>query len=140
MNAAMNRYDNVFGSARSSRSRNQLEQLLSEPADAVDGLPFGAIQLSADGVILGYNRYESALSGRSQKSALGKNFFTQVAPCTNVKEFAGRFHAGVKAGRLHTVFRFLFNFRKPAWVTITLYLHKGTATAWVLVRREDEQP
>jgi photoactive yellow protein len=54
-------------------------------------LPFGAIQLDAEGRILRYNDYESQLSGIHKDEAIGKHFFTELAPCTDVKEFHGRF-------------------------------------------------
>ncbi|MDP2877664.1 MAG: EAL domain-containing protein, partial [Holophaga sp.] len=58
---------------------------------SLDALPFGAIQLASDGTILQYNRYEEDLARRKASDVIGKNFFTQVAPCTDVREFAGRF-------------------------------------------------
>lgn len=60
----------------------------------LDSLPFGAIQLDHTGTILQYNDYESRLAGIDKAKAIGKNFFTEVAPCTDVKEFRGRFTEG----------------------------------------------
>ena len=61
----------------------------------LDSLPFGAIQLNHEGIILQYNDYESRLAGVDKSRAVGKNFFTEIAPCTDVKEFRGRFTEGV---------------------------------------------
>ena len=58
-------------------------QDLSE--DELEELPFGAIQLDTTGRILRFNGYESKISGVAKHDAVGKMFFTEIAPCTNVK-------------------------------------------------------
>jgi len=58
-----------------------------------------------------------------------------VAPCTNVREFAGKFHEGIKKKDLHEVFPYLFDFKMaPRNVTVTLFYNKSNDTAWVFVR------
>lgn len=57
----------------------------------VDSLPIGAIKVTTDGTIIFYNETESKLSGRKAKRVIGKNFFRDVAPCTNMPGFFGRF-------------------------------------------------
>ncbi len=88
--------------------------------DDLDRLPFGLIRLSGDGTILSYNRTESGHSRRTAASVVGRNFFTQVAPCTDVQGFHGRLdqmRASGQAGRE----RFSFAFRLP-WATVTVEL------------------
>lgn len=117
-----------------------LEQLgpLSKAYGALDELPFGAIQLDPEGRILAYNMAESKLTGRAPSSVLGKNFFTEVAPCTNVQAFAGRFREGVKAQKLHAVFPYRFDFKmQPIEVQVALYYDATERRAWVFVRRRD---
>lgn len=105
------------------------------PEEQLDALPFGAIQLDMDGKVLKYNDYESRLAGVQKTSAVGKNFFTEVAPCTNVKEFYGRFKAGVEKKSLHEKFRYHFSFkRNPLDVTVTLFYSDITRSVWVFVR------
>ena len=78
---------------------------------------------------------EAKLTGRDPQRVIGKNFFTQVAPCTNVQRFAGKFREGVAAGELHEVFPYRFDFEMaPRDVTVTLFYSKTTETAWVFVR------
>jgi len=123
-----------------SASAQTFEGSLFEKIDLLspqelDLLPFGAIELSPSGTVLQYNDFESALAGVSKKSALGKNFFTQVAPCTDVQEFHGRFKKGVAAKNLHETFRYRFAFKnKPCNVTITLLYSEVANTFWVFVR------
>lgn len=64
-------------------------------SSAIDSLPFGYIALSPDGTIRKYNRYEADLARKDPKEVLGKNFFREVAPCTQVREFEGRFRSFV---------------------------------------------
>ncbi|HET8798033.1 MAG TPA: photoactive yellow protein, partial [Thermoanaerobaculia bacterium] len=101
----------------------------------LDELPFGAIRLDRNGVILSYNMTESKLTGRRRERVIGRNFFTEVAPCTNVQSFAGRFREGVAKGELHAIFPYRFDFEMaPRDVTVTLFYSKQTGTAWVFVR------
>jgi photoactive yellow protein len=98
-------------------------------------LPFGAIRLDRDGKILAFNDYEARLTGRDPKLVIGKNFFTDVAPCTNVQSFAGRFREGINKEELHVVFPYRFDFKmSPRDVTVTLFYSKEAKSAWVFVR------
>jgi len=101
----------------------------------LDALPFGAIRLDKDGTIVSYNMTESRLTGRDPKRVIGRNFFTDVAPCTNVQSFAGRFREGVSKGDMHVIFPYRFDFEMaPRDVTVTLFYAKASDTAWVFVR------
>ena len=85
--------------------------LLSLTQDDVDALPFGLITLDAEGIVVGYNQAESALSGLDPERVLGRNFFEHVAPCTRVKEFAGLYRDMVSAGKTQSwEFNFVFRF------------------------------
>ena len=115
--------------------RNDIERIQSYTEGELDQLPFGAIRLDREGKILSFNQAEVDLSGRKKENVLGKNFFTDVAPCTNVQEFAGKFREGVQAGRLHTVFPYVFDYKMdPRNVWVTLFYSNETDTAWVFVR------
>ena len=104
------------------------------PAE-LDSLPFGVIQLDPDGKILQYNDYEAKLAGIRQSSAIGKNFFTQLAPCTDVKEFHGRFKEGAARKKLYATFRYHFAFKKtPRDVSVVLYYSPITDSTWAFIR------
>jgi photoactive yellow protein len=101
----------------------------------LDALPVGAIRLNKDGVILDYNQFESELAGVAKERAIGKNFFEEVAPCTDVQEFHGRFKEGVARKRLHEKFRYHFPFKKGGKnVLITLFYHDEQDAVWVFVQ------
>lgn len=56
------------------------------------GLPTGLVVLDRRGRVLLYNREEARLSGRRVEAVEGRDFFTEVAPCTQVRELAGLYH------------------------------------------------
>lgn len=117
--------------------RSDIERVENMGKRELDELPFGAIQLDKQGVVLAFNQHEARLTGRKKEAVLGKNFFTEVAPCTNVQEFAGRFREGVEHGELHAVFPYRFDYEMdPRNVWVTLFYSESTDTAWVFVREQ----
>ena len=113
----------------------ELEKIDRMSAEELDALPFGAIRLDKTGKILKYNMTESKLTGRDPQRVIGRNFFTDVAPCTNVQSFAGRFREGVAKGDMHVIFPYRFDFEMaPRDVTVTLFYSQQTDSAWVFVR------
>ena len=81
----------------------------------IDALPFGYIALAPDGTIRKYNRYEADLARTDPSRVLGRNFFRDVAPCTQVREFEGRFREFVdSAGEPTLSFDFEFAFHHGA--------------------------
>lgn len=113
----------------------EIEKVRELPEERLNDLPFGAIRLDKDGNIQSFNKYEADLTGRDPKRVIGKNFFTQVAPCTNVQAFAGRYREGVQKGELHAVFPYKFDFEMaPRDVTVTLFYSRNTEQGWVFVR------
>ena len=104
--------------------------------DELDALPVGAIQLAPDGTVLRYNETESSLSRLAKEDVVGRNFFTEVAPCTRVRDFHGRFAEGVEAGFLDVTFAYRFRFSDDRRKDVTITLsHRGGGNVWVLVER-----
>ena len=102
--------------------------------EELDQLPYGMIQLDANGRILKYNAVESRLASLPQQQALGKQFFTEIAPCTKVQEFYGRFREGVIRESLDASFQFHFAFKqKPRDVTVRLFYSRRTRSVWVMI-------
>jgi len=103
----------------------------------LDTYPDGVIVLSPDGSIVRYNKTEASLARRSADETIGRNFFTDVAPCTAVKDFQGRFNAFVADPTAH-VDRFDFIFRF-AWgrqdVAITMLRKPPSAEVTLIVAR-----
>lgn len=80
--------------------------------EALDDLPYGLLTVDAEGSVVFYNDTESRLAGFPKDRVLGRNFFREVAPCTQVREFEGRFHelvrdpVGVRVQSFDFVFAF----------------------------------
>lgn len=102
----------------------------------VDGLDFGVVKVDDAGKIVLYNRYESELAGVAPATAEGKNFFTQIAPCSNNGLFFGAFKRGVAANSLNVTFPYTFTYKmKPTNVKIHLYRCANTKTNWIFVQK-----
>lgn len=105
-------------------------------AEEINTLAFGAIQLDASGTILQYNMAEGAITGRDPKAVIGKNFFREVAPCTNTPAFKGAFDAGVKAGKLSVMIDYTFDYNMtPTKVKVQMKNAVIDDTYWVFVKR-----
>lgn len=80
--------------------------------DKLDGLPYGLITLDARGRVIHYNDTESRLVGLPKERVIGRNFFRDVAPCTRIREFEGRFQelaadpVGVRVQSFDFIFKF----------------------------------
>ena len=116
---------------------NDIEnKLASMDKGQLDDVAFGAIQLDANGKIIQYNAAEGDITGRDPQAVVGKNFFTDVAPCTNSKEFKGKFDEGVKNGDLNTMFEYTFDYEmKPTKVKVHMKKALSGDSYWVFVKR-----
>jgi photoactive yellow protein len=109
-------------------------------AGELDELPLGVVLLNRDGRITAYNQAEAALSRRTRESVLGRNFFTEVAPCTNVQDFKGKFDELVANGSGEATFGFVFAFPgRKTCVSIRCSLAEGSETVCLLVSKVAEQ-
>ena len=94
----------------------------------LDLLPYGIIVVDDVGKVLYYNAREEEIANRRREDVLGKNFFTEVAPCTQVQEFHGRFKETVHRAGLVADFHFHFPFPERAReveITLTSFQKDG---------------
>jgi photoactive yellow protein len=128
MNAALEHV--VFG-------KEDLENVLARMNESqFNQLAFGAVEVDAAGRILKYNLTEGAITGRDPKQVIGKNFFLEVAPCTNRPEFKGVFDSGVRRGDLNTLFEYVFdNKMKAAKVKVHMKKALSGNSYWIFVKR-----
>lgn len=104
----------------------------------LDELPFGVLQLDNTGKILNYNEYESGRSGYPKRDVLGHNFFTEIAPCTDLQDFRGEFEKLVQHKSLRANFRYYFPFpTKHREVDITMVYSEQNATVWLIIVDQD---
>ncbi|MEL6179024.1 MAG: PAS domain-containing protein, partial [Myxococcota bacterium] len=105
--------------------------------EELNTLPYGLIILDNKGKVLFYNETESRLTGFRKARVEGRNFFQEIAPCTRVKAFEGRFKRFVR-GELGPVvfFEFVFRFERGAQhVTIGFSRGRRRGTINVMMRR-----
>jgi len=107
-------------------------------AEQLDRLPYGLMILDVEGQVMFYNETESRLSGFSTQRVIGKNFFKDVAPCTRVKEFEGRFRQFATGALGRTCFfDFAFNFSHGTQdVTIALSTGRRPGQVNVMMMRK----
>ncbi len=100
----------------SERERRALLKRIEEMGrDEIDALPVGIITLDLDGTILRYNQTEAGYSRRHAPAQIGRNFFRDVAPCTQERAFRERFDRLAAPGG-HGAVEFDYRFRFP-WGT-----------------------
>jgi photoactive yellow protein len=113
----------------------QIEQIPSLSEAELDALPQGIIRLDKTGKILYYSHAQAALAHRAIATTVGLNFFTEVAPCTAVRDFQGRFNDFVAKSQA-TIEPFTFDFRFP-WglkkVSITMVKSSGPESSVFIV-------
>lgn len=73
-----------------------------------DVLPSGVVLMNRDTEVLFYNRYEEQLSGRDRLDVVGKRFFEQVAPCTQVAGLAELYGEQFESGQMNHTLDFRF--------------------------------
>jgi len=113
-----------------------VEDLYDLTESALDALPLGTIRIDEAGRVCAYNQAEQHLSGRHRDDVIGRKFFTEVAPCTAVAEFQGRYDEMVRADRsdraeLDFVFRFPGGDR---FVAIVILYDRSVRQGILLVR------
>ena len=129
----MNMQQNTAGTFVPNEFFAMLGNLSRSDADAAD---FGVVKVDDQGNIQLYNRYESQLAGIAPNAAEGKNFFTQIAPCTNNGLFFGSFKKGVAAGNLNVAFPYTFTYKMtPTNIRAHLYRDQASGTNWVFVAK-----
>lgn len=101
----------------------EIAEIRALSVEELNNLPYGVIEMSTDGIVHRYNKYESDAAGLSSESVIGRNFFKEVALCLNDHMVAERFF-GAKV--LDTTFEYVFSFRlRPNNVTLRLFKDKS---------------
>jgi methyl-accepting chemotaxis protein len=110
------------------------ERLDMMTAIEFDSLPFGVIRLDGEGRVLAFNRAESLYSGLKQQHVIGRDWFRDIAPCTNTAKFYGKFKEGVAKGMIDTAFDYVFTrFSEP---TVRVHIVKAPGEDfWILIKR-----
>ncbi len=114
------------------------KQLAQLSPTEIDQLPFGSIKVDRLGTILEYNATEAGIAHRDRREVLGKNFFTEVAPCAQSPEFYGAFVEGVKAGKLNKIFHYTLEDDRFGSLPVKVQMKgaiSGDGGYWIFVKR-----
>lgn len=102
----------------------------------IANLPYGGVELDRNGTILFYNQAEADICNRDSRGMAGKNFFREVAPCTNRPEFRGRFDEIVSGSKSMAMFDYTFDYNmKPTRVSIQMKKSIQGDSIWIFVKR-----
>lgn len=85
----------------------RVERMSNEELDA---LPFGVVRLDSAGKVTFYSRTEAKQSGYGDRPAIGRKFFTELAPCMGNREFLQRVEMALAAGTLDITFEQIGDF------------------------------
>ena len=108
----------------------KLPNLSKEEADRLD---YGVVKVSDEGKIEIYNKYEADMAGVAPSMAMGKNFFTEIAPCTNNRLVFGKFKKGVESGSLDHQLAYTFTYKmKPT--NVDIHMLRDGGSNWIFVK------
>lgn len=111
------------------------EELRTCSEKALNEAPFGIVRVDDEGIVQFYNRYEAKLADVAPEDAMGRNFFTQLAPCSSNRLFHGRFKKGVRQGTLDERFTYTFTYKmSPTLVQVRMYKDQE-GNNWILIRK-----
>jgi len=120
------------GASASFSDPASFDRLDQTDAKAFDELEFGAIAVRRNGIVERFNALEMRRSGLRAADVVGKNFFSEVAPCTNNSVIGGRLlHDEI----LDTELDYIFTYRLiPTKVRLRLLKRPSSALMYLLVR------
>ncbi|GAB2515565.1 photoactive yellow protein [Spirosoma aerophilum] len=68
-----------------------LDWLEEQTNEQLDEAPFGVVRMTREGVVIAYCKSESHITGIKRDYAVGKYYFTQIAPCANNMMVAAKY-------------------------------------------------
>jgi photoactive yellow protein len=98
-------------------------------------LPFGVVRLDAEGLVTFYSRTEAEQSGFGDRRAIGRNFFTQVAPCFDTSDRKRRIEEARRSGTLAITFEQIGDFDDADRELHVRVISATGGGVWVLLER-----
>jgi photoactive yellow protein len=119
-----------------------LAPFLDRLSDAeLDAIPYGAIQLNAEGRVLAINRAEAEGLGCRQERPVGSDYFSELAPSAFVAEVFGRYVEAFSSHQMDETFRFTFSHGvMPRTVLMRMYYSPRIGTVWIFTANPDGSP
>ena len=110
----------------------EIEKLSPEE---IDELPFGAIRLDRDLRVTFYSAAEARLSGYADRPAIGRIFFSEIAPCMSNEAFLGRVEAARERGTLDLEFSWIGDFADRDREIHVRVQSADDGGVWIFLRR-----
>jgi photoactive yellow protein len=104
------------------------------PAE-LDALPFGVIKLDAAGAVSFFSQTEARQSGYGDRPAIGRQFFTELAPCMGTPEFMSRVEQAHAERTLDILFEHVGDFGDASRVLRIRLKAANDGGTWVLIQR-----
>ncbi len=110
----------------------RIERLSTQELDA---LPFGVVRLDAEGIVTFYSRTEAEQSGFRDRRAIGRNFFTQLAPCLSTPARQRLIDEARRTGTLDISFEQVGDFDDADRELQVRVISASGAGVWVFLQR-----
>jgi len=108
--------------------------------EELDTIPYGVIQLKADGTVLSYNKAEAKNAGGISRP-IGRHFFLEVCPSASGPELEGRFRQAIADRLIDDTFHCtLSSGPVPRRVQVRMYYSVRTRSVWLFVAKPDGSP
>jgi photoactive yellow protein len=103
--------------------------------EELDALPFGVVRLDAEGKVIFYSHTEAEQSGYGDRRAIGRDFFTQMAPCMATPERSSRIDDARRAGTLDIIFEQVGDFDDVERELMVRIASASDAGLWLFIQR-----
>lgn len=105
--------------------------LAGSSQSTLDELAYGVVEMDLAKIVLRYNATESNYSGLPARHVIGRQFFREVAPCSDNRHVAQRYDQS----SLDETITYVFSLRmKPVPVTLRMIKLASVPTMYLLVR------
>lgn len=128
--------DNLMAGVFTETSASDLRTWIEGMAPSrIDELPFGVIHLDPAGKVVLFSRVEAMQSGFGDRPAIGRTFFTELAPCMAAPAFMQKLARAEREGALDITFESVGDFadaERQLRVRVISASDRGT---WVFLQR-----
>jgi len=112
---------------------NLLDWLDQQTPDQLDNASFGVVRMTREGVVVAYCKSESHITGIDPAYAVGKYYFTQIAPCANNMMVAAKYAQRDLDEELEYILTYVC---EPVKVTLRLLKSPRSQYQYFLVNRK----
>lgn len=108
--------------------------ILQREPQRIDTLPYGAILLDRSGDIQRFNKVEATLSGLAEEKVLGRNFFSDIAPCSRNQPVYEHFKSFVSGQPVDAVIRYAIELPSRAY-EVKVHIKTQGKMCWLFLKR-----